>query len=895
MSKLYILYFISILVAAFISGVIAYHVRHYRTVPGARTYMWMSLCICSISIFEGLSMLSPTQYWALFCFNLRYIGLSIGPVLWLIFVLQYTEKSYLVTKSRVIFLLILPVITQVLIWTNNWHGLWVQRNADFYQIGSFFVVDTFKRISGPWMQVHFFYSYALAFAGLFMLTIIAARLVEKDRMQILSIIAGTVVMIIGSLYPSFNLVPSNAFNPLTLSLAVGSLFFAWGIFRHGFLERAPVVREGKQVSLLLVFLFFILTGAIVVSGYYYYHQFEESYRTEVERKLTAVVNLKVEEIVQWYTERMGDAAVLHNNPVFIELTKAVVNERFNNDARRKMQHWLRKIQTAYHYKNIIMLDISQKLRISTADVDDKEYEVLRLQIRNLPSWDKISFLDFQLAASGDYVYLGLFVPIVDNGRKLGFVVFLVDPATFLYPMLQRWPTTSKTGETLLVRREGKDVLYLNELKFQKNTAMTLRLPLKQDTLPAVSAVQGKEGIVEGIDYRGEDVIAGLKAVPGSPWFMIAKIDVAEILEPVKRRFWLMFLSVVVLTIGSGITVWLIWQWQSGIFYRKELESAHALQLSKNFLDSIIEHSPHSMWISDERGTLIRLNEACRKLLNVRDDEVIGKYNLFTDNILEQRGFLPLVERVFEKRETVNFTLLYESARLKNVPLKQPISLILEVTISAVADKGKVTNAIVQHVDVTERVHAEKALQESERQLREAQAMAHLGFWKWDVKTGAVEWSDEVFKIFGLNPKEFTPHIDSIMALSPWPGDHERNRELIRRTMENQAPGSYDQRFLRPDKSIGYYYSTFQGIYDADGNLISIVGTVLDITKRKQAEEKIRLLNAELEQKVLERTAELTVKTAELERINKIFVNRELRMRELKAKIAELEKAYLTKV
>jgi PAS domain S-box-containing protein len=136
------------------------------------------------------------------------------------------------------------------------------------------------------------------------------------------------------------------------------------------------------------------------------------------------------------------------------------------------------------------------------------------------------------------------------------------------------------------------------------------------------------------------------------------------------------------------------------------------------------------------------------------------------------------------------------------------------------------------------LRAEETLQESERRLREAQEMSHLGFWNWNIKTGEVEWSEEVFKIFALDPKTFTPQIDSILALSPWPEDHQRDQELIKKAIETHNPGSYEQKFLRPDQSIGYYYSTFQGNYDEKGELISIVGTVLDITERKRAEEKL---------------------------------------------------------
>ena len=135
--------------------------------------------------------------------------------------------------------------------------------------------------------------------------------------------------------------------------------------------------------------------------------------------------------------------------------------------------------------------------------------------------------------------------------------------------------------------------------------------------------------------------------------------------------------------------------------------------------------------------------------------------------------------------------------------------------------------------------AEEALHENERLLKEAQEMAHLGFWRWDVGTGHVEWSEQVYKIFRLNPDTFKPHIDSILERSPWPEDHERDKELIRRATENHGRGSYEQRFLRADGSIGYYCSTFHGLYDDQNHLVSIVGTLQDITERKQVEEALR--------------------------------------------------------
>jgi len=144
----------------------------------------------------------------------------------------------------------------------------------------------------------------------------------------------------------------------------------------------------------------------------------------------------------------------------------------------------------------------------------------------------------------------------------------------------------------------------------------------------------------------------------------------------------------------------------------------ALRTPEAFLNSIIERSPHAMWISDRHGTLLRINQACRDLLHLTDDEVVGKYNVLQDAVVEEQGYLPLVRRVFEQGETVRFTIDYDSARLKTVELREPTHVVLDVTISPVLGAGgSVIHAIIQHVDITEQRRLEEARLELERFLR----------------------------------------------------------------------------------------------------------------------------------------------------------------------------------
>ncbi len=142
--------------------------------------------------------------------------------------------------------------------------------------------------------------------------------------------------------------------------------------------------------------------------------------------------------------------------------------------------------------------------------------------------------------------------------------------------------------------------------------------------------------------------------------------------------------------------------------RKQAEEA--LRSSESFLNSVIEQSPYPMWISDHQGTLIRTNQALRDLMHVTDEEIVGRYNLLRDNIVEEQGLLPQVTRVFEEGDPARFEIKYDSSQLKHIQLKEWASVILDVTIFPTKDlDGKITNAVIQHMDITERNRSEEAL------------------------------------------------------------------------------------------------------------------------------------------------------------------------------------------
>jgi two-component system, cell cycle sensor histidine kinase and response regulator CckA len=188
-------------------------------------------------------------------------------------------------------------------------------------------------------------------------------------------------------------------------------------------------------------------------------------------------------------------------------------------------------------------------------------------------------------------------------EPLGAVVLQIDAQHFLYPLIQSWPTPSRTAETLLVRRDGEDVLFLSDLRHQKAAALTLRIPLSRTDVPAVQAVLGRQGMLQGHDYRGVEVLSVLRAVPDSPWFVIAKMDTAEVFALWRFLSVLILALLVLLAAGAVALVALVWQRNEKAHYQSMAQAEADLREA-----------------SEQIKTLRGIVPICMNCKKIRDDQ-----------------------------------------------------------------------------------------------------------------------------------------------------------------------------------------------------------------------------------------------------------------------------------
>ncbi len=147
-------------------------------------------------------------------------------------------------------------------------------------------------------------------------------------------------------------------------------------------------------------------------------------------------------------------------------------------------------------------------------------------------------------------------------------------------------------------------------------------------------------------------------------------------------------------------------------------------------------------------------------------------------------------------------------------------------------------ALVHATDLTSAKQREEELARSRELLTDAQGIAHLGTWEWDLASNKIAWSDELYRIYGIDRAEYSPsfqgYLDRIHG-----EDRERVRETMKRALKERSSFSHDERILRPDGSIRYLHTWGQVVLDSEGKLKRLIGVCQDVTDTRRAEERLR--------------------------------------------------------
>ncbi|MEW6349339.1 MAG: PAS domain S-box protein [Thermodesulfobacteriota bacterium] len=459
--------------------------------------------------------------------------------------------------------------------------------------------------------------------------------------------------------------------------------------------------------------------ALLAGGSWFYRVQEQRLRQSAMEDLQAVAELKVRQIVQWRFERMMDAAVLVESPFLAEAVTRWLSDPQPDLAARILDRF-RVVHLHLHCVDVMLTDAGGKVRLSLADRFSSVPEHAEEAVRQAFRQRRPVMTDLHTGPGGLPPHVDVVAPFFPpdgtEDRPSGAIILQIDAQEFLYPLIQLWPTSSRTAETLLVKRDGDSVLFLNELRHRKATALTFRIPLTETEVPAVMVVSGKEGIVRGKDYRGVPVFAVLKPVPDTGWFMVSKVDEAEALAGWELWSFLIVALFFALMISSIAVGGLIWQRNAKAGFRKLYVAEAALRSFHERYRVTLLSVGDGVITTDSQGRVELLNETAQSLTGWAQEEAIGKPLDEVFRIISEETRLPVENpAVRVMREGLVVGLANHTLLVARDGTERPVA---DSGAPIRDEHGVITGVVLVFRDQTEEREARKALEASEERYRD---------------------------------------------------------------------------------------------------------------------------------------------------------------------------------
>jgi two-component system cell cycle sensor histidine kinase/response regulator CckA len=570
--------------------------------------------------------------------------------------------------------------------------------------------------------------------------------------------------------------------------------------------------------------------ALLVGGLWFYESERQRQQSAAEANLEAIAKLKVDEIVRWRAERLGDGSVIMAHFLPAEVLARLLTAKERGAPHPSLLAQLRALQRAYGYEDILLADTSGSVRLSLSDAVGKLHDEAVRAIDEAIRTRRPVLTDIHVGPADRPAHIDVVAPIWvgEHEQAAGAVVLRSDAQTFLYPLIQTWPVPSASAETLLVRREGATVLFLNPLRYRKDAALTLRLPLSREDVPAAMAARGQQGYVRGTDYRGVAVFAYVMPVPDTRWLIVAKMDASEVESHWRLRS--MLIAGLVLGLGAWIVTLLlaISQRARAVHYASLVaareQAEQTLRATSSRQEAILAAVPDIIMEVDNSKVYTWANRAGIEFFG---EDVIGREA--ADYFIGEQDTYGVVRPIFEGAENV---LYVESWQRRRDGEKRLLAWWCRVLKDG---SGNVTGALSTARDVTERRVAEER---AETLTRSIDVHPDGAYWL-DTEGRFVYVNDAACRalgyereqllrmnVFDVNPKATPERMQRVWELLRQEG-HFFTESTHRRSDGSEFPVEIATAYVR---SGGQEYAC---------------GFARDISERKQAEAALRKSEAQL--------------------------------------------------
>jgi PAS domain S-box-containing protein len=560
----------------------------------------------------------------------------------------------------------------------------------------------------------------------------------------------------------------------------------------------------------------VLAASIGASAWFYLRGFEQDLKARVERELSSIAEFKIGQLVAWRDSQRRAWSEFREDPfVNSALQRAVASDSGGTALRHEVVEALRSRRDRQEASAALLLNSRGEVVVATpgaARPSDRELDTVRRALRSPePLLDE--------GEPGDDLTVAVSIDARGPGR--GALLVRYDIARAVTTMVLHWPHPDSTAEPVLVRRDGDFIVRVTN---PLHTTAT-RLPLSMD-IPTTRAVRGVTGIVECDDYRGIPVIAALRRVPDSSWYLSVKVDRAEVLGPGRAQA-LTFGGGTVLLLTLGGALVLFW-WRAQVSAIRRGEQELEERSLRHRFDALWSQANDNVTVFEPGGRMVEANGhalasygytreefLCLRVEDLRADGTRGDVEGQLAQVLRSGSFR--FETLHRRKDGRTFPVEVSAARLEG-------------------PAGDLILSVIR--DISER-HAAASTARYQATLLEN---LHDGVIGLDPTGHITAWSGAAHQIYGFSASEALgkPISELLGGDSPAETDQRIGDEIAK-----HGRCRLEVRHARKDGQPVDVEVTSVALRDDGGQVSGYVAVHRDIGDRKRAEAEQQRLHAKL--------------------------------------------------
>ncbi len=596
------------------------------------------------------------------------------------------------------------------------------------------------------------------------------------------------------------------------------------------------------------------------------HEFQLQ-RAQAASRLESIAELRATQVHGWVARQMNLAYFVDDSTAFAELYLRW-QDRGDAEAGATLLRRSIELRQANDADSALLLDASGPVlareQPAHRDISPELSATLRQAIAKGTSLNTDIYRrdDATMALRMDVV-----IPLLNTGKPArGALVLRSDPRRELFPMLSSWPVPSETAESVLWERHGDRVVNISDTRHVADGAGRFSEVAATSRLPVARVLNGEviEGqVVHAIDYRGVPVLAVVRSVKGTNWWMVSKIDLDEADQPAwqSARGTLAAAALTLLGIGLAARLWS--QRRLVADAQRERDEQRSRLQTLGLLEAIARSASDAIFAKDLEGRYVFYNRAASLRIGRPPSEVVGRTNaeLFDEQTAERLTQNDLKAQFSDGPQLFEERLPGPDGEIVSLCTKGPLF----------DAEGRLVGMLGVARDVTETRRAERALRDSEAHYRSVVSVLSEGVFVCDAEGKVLSCNPAAERLVGLKQSEWQGR--AVVA----PGWSMRRPDGSPMPAEESPPGrvlaggpAQHEVLLNtvsPKGEPGFFEVSSVPVLNPDtGALMAVVSSFFVLTARHRIETDLVRHRDELEAAVSERTRDLQAANAELAQI-----------------------------